>query len=222
MSVGFESAAHPQFRRGRRGAPVPPRGRAGRPVATGFERAIARARGIPRRCLAQPHHAQRASHRRGREIPGARAQYPGRSGIRGAGSARPRLAAGAAACRWRRSRRWPRGCCRKWWPAFMQRFPGIDVQMIELSSEDVERCVASGNADIGIGPAPERNSELSFSFLLRDRFVGVVPKTSKLAPAKAGAAGNAVRLSADRHRSPAPASGRRWNAPTGSTDARCG
>ncbi len=64
---------------------------------------------------------------------------------------------------------------------FMQRFPGIDVQMIELSSQDVERCVASGNVDIGIGPAPERNSELSFSFLLRDRFVGLVPKTSPLA-----------------------------------------
>ena len=47
--------------------------------------------------------------------------------------------------------------------AFMQRFPGIDMQMIELSSQDVERCVASGNADFGIAPAPERNSELSFS-----------------------------------------------------------
>lgn len=67
---------------------------------------------------------------------------------------------------------------------FMQRFPGIDVQMIELSSEDVEQSVASGNADLGIGPAPERNSELSFSFLLRDRFIGLVPKTNKLASQK--------------------------------------
>jgi len=64
---------------------------------------------------------------------------------------------------------------------FMQRFPGIDVQLIELGSQDVERCVASGNADLGLAPAPERNSELSFSFVLRDRFVGVVPVSSRLA-----------------------------------------
>ena len=68
--------------------------------------------------------------------------------------------------------------------AFMQRFPGIDVQMIELSSEGVERSVVNGNADVGIGPEPERNSELSFSRLLRDPFVGLVPKTSKLAQQK--------------------------------------
>jgi LysR family carnitine catabolism transcriptional activator len=64
---------------------------------------------------------------------------------------------------------------------FMQRFPGIDVQMIELSAQDVGRAVTSGNADLGITPTPDRNSELSFSFLLRDRFVGLVPKTSRLA-----------------------------------------
>jgi LysR family carnitine catabolism transcriptional activator len=65
--------------------------------------------------------------------------------------------------------------------AFMKRFPGIDVQMIELSAHDVSRCVASGDADIGIAPAPDRNSEMSFAFLLRDRFVGLVPKSSRLA-----------------------------------------
>lgn len=65
--------------------------------------------------------------------------------------------------------------------SFMQRFPGIDVQMIELASHDVERCVVAGNADLGIAPAPDRNSELAFSFLMRDRFVGLVPKTSRLA-----------------------------------------
>jgi LysR family transcriptional regulator, carnitine catabolism transcriptional activator len=64
---------------------------------------------------------------------------------------------------------------------FTQRFPGIDVQMIELASQDVERCVAGGNADIGIAPTPDRNSELSFSFLMSDRFVGLVPRESRLA-----------------------------------------
>ncbi|HZD89255.1 MAG TPA: LysR substrate-binding domain-containing protein, partial [Pseudolabrys sp.] len=64
---------------------------------------------------------------------------------------------------------------------FMGQFPGIDVQMIELGSQDVEQCVSSGRADLGLAPAPERNSELAFSFLLRDHFVGVVPVSSRLA-----------------------------------------
>ena len=67
---------------------------------------------------------------------------------------------------------------------FMRRFPGIDVQMIELGARDVSRSVAAGDADIGITPMPDRNSELSFSFLLRDRFVGLVPKNSPLARQK--------------------------------------
>ena len=65
--------------------------------------------------------------------------------------------------------------------AFTARFPGIDVQMIELGALDVERCVTAGNADLGIAAAPDRNSELSFSFLLRDRFVGLVAKSNRLA-----------------------------------------
>lgn len=64
---------------------------------------------------------------------------------------------------------------------FMKRYPGIDVQMIELGARDVERCVASGNADLGIAAAPDRNSELTFSFVLRDRFIGLVPNDSPLA-----------------------------------------
>jgi LysR family carnitine catabolism transcriptional activator len=64
---------------------------------------------------------------------------------------------------------------------FIARYPGIDVQMIELGAQDVERCVASGNADLGIAAVPDRNSELSFSFLMRDRFVGLVAKTNPLA-----------------------------------------
>jgi LysR family carnitine catabolism transcriptional activator len=64
---------------------------------------------------------------------------------------------------------------------FTARYPGIDVQMIELGAQDVERCVASGNADLGIAAVPDRNSELSFSFLMRDRFVGLVAKTNPLA-----------------------------------------
>lgn len=65
--------------------------------------------------------------------------------------------------------------------SFIARFPGIDVQMIELSAHDVERCVTSGNADLGICATPDRNSELSFSYLMQDRFVGLVAKSNPLA-----------------------------------------
>jgi len=65
--------------------------------------------------------------------------------------------------------------------AFTMHYPGIDVQVIELAARDVERCVASGNADLGIAAAPGRNSELTFTFMLRDRFVGVLPLSSPLA-----------------------------------------
>ena len=65
--------------------------------------------------------------------------------------------------------------------AFTARFPGIEVQMIELPANTVERCVVSGEADLGIAPGINRNSELSFSFFLRDRFFGLVPTTNPLA-----------------------------------------
>ena len=68
--------------------------------------------------------------------------------------------------------------------AFTDRYPGIDVQMIELGSTAVERCVASGEADLGIAPAPDRKSELDFTFLMQDRFFGIVPKTNPLARQK--------------------------------------
>lgn len=65
--------------------------------------------------------------------------------------------------------------------AFQKLYPGIDVQVIELGARDVENCVAGGNADLGIAAEPDRNSALVFSFLMRDRFVGLVPKGSRLA-----------------------------------------
>ena len=65
--------------------------------------------------------------------------------------------------------------------AFMKRYPGIDVQIIELGAADVERCVTSGNADLGISAAYDRNSELVFSFLMTDPFVGLVSDENPLA-----------------------------------------
>jgi LysR family carnitine catabolism transcriptional activator len=65
--------------------------------------------------------------------------------------------------------------------AFMKRYPGIDVQIIELGAADVERCIANGNADLGISAASDRNSELVFSFLMCDPFVGLVSNENPLA-----------------------------------------
>jgi LysR family carnitine catabolism transcriptional activator len=65
--------------------------------------------------------------------------------------------------------------------AFMSRYPGIDVQIIELGAADVERYVTSGNADLGISAASDRNSELVFSFLMKDPFVGLVSNENPLA-----------------------------------------
>jgi LysR family transcriptional regulator, carnitine catabolism transcriptional activator len=64
---------------------------------------------------------------------------------------------------------------------FTARYPGIEVQMIELGAGAVQRSVASGEVDFAISTAPDRSSELSFTSLMRDRFVGVVPCDHRLA-----------------------------------------
>ena len=68
--------------------------------------------------------------------------------------------------------------------AFKERFPGVQVQVAEDSSSGVEQRVESGAADFGVGPTPARRGDLAFSFLCRDRFVGVVPRSHPLAKRK--------------------------------------
>jgi LysR family carnitine catabolism transcriptional activator len=64
---------------------------------------------------------------------------------------------------------------------FAARFPGIEVQMIELGASAVERSVTSGEVDFALATAPDRTSEFLFTSFMRDRFVGVVPHHHPLA-----------------------------------------
>lgn len=68
--------------------------------------------------------------------------------------------------------------------AFKGSFPGVQVQVVEDSSSGVEQRVENGAADFGVGPMPARRADLAFSFLCRDRFVGVVSSSNPLARRK--------------------------------------
>lgn len=59
--------------------------------------------------------------------------------------------------------------------AFVAKFPAVHVEIVEDSSDGVERRVQEGDVDFGIGPLPGKRSDLNFSFLVRDQFVGVIP-----------------------------------------------
>ena len=83
--------------------------------------------------------------------------------------------------------------------SFTERYPGIDVQVIELGARDVERCVAGGNADLGIAAAPDRNSELTFSFMLRDRLRWAGAALQPAGASAQGAVGRLVRVSPYHH-----------------------
>lgn len=65
--------------------------------------------------------------------------------------------------------------------AFRSLYPGIAVRIVEDWASGVERRVESGEADFGVGPHSERRTELTFSLIVRDQFVGVVPIGHKLA-----------------------------------------
>ncbi len=68
--------------------------------------------------------------------------------------------------------------------AFKARFPGIQIQLAEAQSSGVEQRVEIGLADFGVGPKPSGRVDFSFSFLQRDRFVGVVATNHPLAKRK--------------------------------------
>jgi LysR family transcriptional regulator, carnitine catabolism transcriptional activator len=65
--------------------------------------------------------------------------------------------------------------------SFTLRFAGVRVQVLEAIASEVERLVASGQADFGVGPRPQGRTELAFRFLLRERLCGVLPIGHELA-----------------------------------------
>jgi LysR family transcriptional regulator, carnitine catabolism transcriptional activator len=68
--------------------------------------------------------------------------------------------------------------------AFNQQYPGVRLRVIEDQSSGVERRIESGEADFGIGPLSGGRTDLDFSFVLNDRFIGVVPIDHPLARRK--------------------------------------
>lgn len=58
---------------------------------------------------------------------------------------------------------------------FAQRYPGIDVQVMDDAAQVLIRRVSDRTADIGIGPFPERADDLQFTSIAHDRFVAVFP-----------------------------------------------
>ena len=68
--------------------------------------------------------------------------------------------------------------------SFKKTYPGVRVHIIEDQSPGVERRVETGQADFGIGPFPGARTQLAFSRVLNDRFIGVVSVTHPLAKRK--------------------------------------
>ena len=58
--------------------------------------------------------------------------------------------------------------------SFMKAFPNVQVEVVEEGAADVVHQVENGLVDFGIGPPPDRRSDLLFSLLRQENFVGVV------------------------------------------------
>jgi LysR family carnitine catabolism transcriptional activator len=65
--------------------------------------------------------------------------------------------------------------------SFARRFAGVRIQVLEAIAPEVERLVASGQADFGVAPRPEGRTELAFTFLFRERLCGVLAPDHPLA-----------------------------------------
>jgi LysR family transcriptional regulator, carnitine catabolism transcriptional activator len=68
--------------------------------------------------------------------------------------------------------------------SFKHAFPGVRVRILEDQSSGVERRVEAGQADFGIGPLSGGRTDLAFSPVFNDCFVGVVPVGHPLANRK--------------------------------------
>lgn len=62
-------------------------------------------------------------------------------------------------------------------PEFKKRYPGVQIEMTEASSEELEKLIVEGAVDIGILHPPVMEERLSTFEMSRDRFV-VIPKSS--------------------------------------------
>ena len=64
---------------------------------------------------------------------------------------------------------------------FRERFPGINVSVLDIVMENTLEAVRSGSADLGISFEPEQLEGLEFRPLFSDRFIALLPPGSTLA-----------------------------------------
>lgn len=64
---------------------------------------------------------------------------------------------------------------------FREKFPGIEIIIIDEASGDLEQHILSHEADFGIGPNPERSNNILFEPLMMDYFYVAFPENHWLA-----------------------------------------
>lgn len=77
---------------------------------------------------------------------------------------------------------------------FAERYPGVRVHILDEVAETLYQRVLSRDADLGIGPAPPRSSDLTFDILADDHFIAVFPRDHALAGRETVALEHVVRF----------------------------
>lgn len=77
---------------------------------------------------------------------------------------------------------------------FAERYPGVRVHILDEVAETLYQRVLSRDADLGIGPAPPRSSDLTFDTLADDHFIAVFPRDHALAGRETVALEQVVRF----------------------------
>lgn len=65
--------------------------------------------------------------------------------------------------------------------AFRKKYPGVAIRILDEGARDLYRRVLNREADIGIGPRPNRVQDLKFQSMVHDRFVAVCSRDHALA-----------------------------------------
>lgn len=65
-------------------------------------------------------------------------------------------------------------------PAFKKRYPGVSIKLMEGTSRDLEKLIASGQVDIAILPHPIENSSIEYETLFLSRMILLMNKDNPL------------------------------------------
>jgi DNA-binding transcriptional LysR family regulator len=77
--------------------------------------------------------------------------------------------------------------------AFAKRYPGVDVELLELTGDEQLRQLAAGTLDVGILIPSEKDSNLGYFPLYREPLVAVVPRAHRLARRRGSISRRALR-----------------------------